>query len=207
MHRVPASIVLLASMALAETPWLPRVARSLQGAPGWKVSLVWTSKPAPGSIARPRSTEGELRLAADDRFRFVSSGLEAMSDGKTAWQYTSSTGQVLVQSVAKLDPTILPGALLGQALEGSETSSSQEVLDGRKVVRMELATGKGALARFKRATLWARASDLRPVRLKVTDAQGAETTWDLLSWKSWKPKADDFRWKAPAGSETVDLRD
>ena len=130
-----------------------------------------------------------------------------MSDGTTAWQYNSSTGQVLVQSVAKLDPTILPGALLGQALDGSETSSSQEVLGGRKVVRMELATGKGALARFKRATLWARASDLRPVRLQVADAQGAETTWDLRSWKSWKPKASDFQWRAPAGSETVDLRD
>ena len=75
MHRLPASILLLASMALAEVPWLPRVARSLQGSPGWKVSLVWTSKPAPGSIASPRSTQGELRLATDDRFRFVSGGI------------------------------------------------------------------------------------------------------------------------------------
>ena len=188
-------------MASARRPFPPG------GFGGGRWSWVWTSKPAAGSIARPRTTEGELRLSTGNRFRFTSSGFQALSDGTTAWQYTPSTGQVLVQSVAKLDPTLLPGTLLNQALAGSETSSSQDVLDGRKVVRLELATGKGALARFSRATLWARVGDLRPVRLVVVDAQGAETSWDLLSWKSWKPKADDFLWKAPTGSETVDLRD
>lgn len=206
MIRALALLAILSSSALADAPWLSRIAHSLQGAPGWKVDLAWTTKPAAGSLARPSRTEGELQLSADSRFRFVSEGFQALSDGTTAWQYTASTKQVLVQSVAKLDPTLLPGTLLKQALSGSETSSKRETLDGKDVVRLELATGKGALARFTRATLWARVGDLRPVRLLVADVQGTETIWDLVSWKRWKPGAGDFHWKAPKGSETVDLR-
>lgn len=207
MNRVIALVAVLASLASAEAPWLPRVARALQESRGWKLSLVWTTTPAAGSIARPRVTKGELLLGAGNRFRFESEGLKALCDGTTAWQYAPSTGQVLVQSVDKLDPTMLPGAVLAQALSGSETSSARETLEGKESVRLELATGQGALARFQRAAMWVRPGDLRPVRLLVIDAQGTRTSWDLASWKRWSPKASDFLWKAPAGSETVDLRD
>lgn len=202
-----AALALFASLAGAGAPWLPRVAQALQDSPGWKIDLLWTTKPAEGSLARPRTTSGELRLALDNRFRFEAEGVQVLSDGSTVWQYAASSGQVLVQSVDKLDPTMLPGSLLGQALAGSEVSSTREALSGKQAIRLELAVGKGALARFTRATLWVNPSDLRPRRLSVADAQGAETTWDLRSWKRWSPKPDDFLWKAPSGSETVDLRD
>jgi len=191
----------------AEAPWLPRIARTLQSAPGWKIDLRWTVKPAAGGLARPRTTDGVLKLAGDNRFRFESSSMSALSDGTTAWQYVPSTGQVLVQSLARLDPSQLPGTLLAQALTGSETASSKETLDGVETVRLALAVGKGALSRYSRATLWAAMSDLHPVRIVVADAQGTETVWDLVRWTRWKPAAKDFAWKAPAGSETVDLRD
>lgn len=207
MNRAIALLALLATFASADAPWLPRVARALQESPGWKIDLTWTTKPPAGSIARARTTRGELQLGSGNRFRFESEGMQALCDGSTAWQYVPSTGQVLVQSVGKLDPTMLPGTILAQALSGSETSSSRETLAGKDVVRLELATGQGALARFRRATMWVRPGDLRPVRILVADAQGTETSWDLGSWKRWKPKASDFLWKAPAGSETVDLRD
>lgn len=207
MHRLLASLALIASLASAEAPWLPRVARALQESPGWKIDLLWTTKPAGGSLSRPRTTAGELKLSTENRFRFAAEGVQVLSDGTTVWQYSASTAQVLVQSVANLDPTMLPGSLLGQALLGSETSSTRELLDGKPMVRLELAAGKGALARFAKASLWVNPKDLRPARLQVADAQGTETAWDLRSWKRWTPKADDFLWKAPAGSETVDLRD
>lgn len=207
MIRALALLALLAVSARADLPWLPRVARSLQESPGWKIDLLWTTRPAAGSIARPRSTAGELLLASDNRFRFVSEGLQALCDGTNAWQYVPSTGQVLLQSAAKLDPTMLPGAMLAQALAGSETASARDAVDGVEAVRLDLAVGKGALARFRRASMWIRPGDLRPLRILVADEQGAETSWDLRSWKRWKPKPSDFLWKAPAGSETVDLRD
>ena len=207
MHGPLAILALLASLAGASTPWLPRVAQALQGSPGWTIDLLWTTRPAGGSLARPRTTTGELKLATDNRFRFAAEGMQVLSDGRTVWQYAASSGQVLVQSADKLDPTMLPGSLLGQALAGSEISSTREALSGKQAIRLELAVGKGALARFTRATLWVNPSDLRPRRLSVVDAQGAETTWDLRSWKRWSPKPADFLWKAPSGSETVDLRD
>lgn len=207
MKRAIALLALFSSLVSAEAPWLSRVARSLQESPGWKIDLLWTTTPAPGSIARPRSTTGDLMLSQDNRFRFVSEGLQALSNGTTAWQYTPGTGQVLMQSVSKLDPTMLPGTLLGQAIAGSETTATREKLGGKDAVRLDLAVGKGALARFSRAALWVGPKDLRPIRLQVVDAQGATTTWDMRSWKRWKPKAEDFLWKAPEGSETVDLRD
>jgi len=207
IRRACALLVCLFLAGHAEEPWLPRIARALQASPGWKVELRWTVKPAAGGLARPRTTEGVLRLSTDNKFRFESSAMTALSDGTTAWQYSPSTAQVLVQSVAKLDPAQLPGTLLSQATTGSEKSAVRESLEGVETVRLDLAVGKGALSRYSRASLWARVSDLRPVRILVADAQGAETRWDLVSWSRWKPSANDFLWKAPAGSETVDLRD
>lgn len=197
----------LAGTSPAESPWLPRVAKALQSSPGWKVDLRWTVKPPAGGLAKPRTTDGTLFLADSNRFRFTSEAMSALSDGTTAWQYAPASGQVLVQSLARLDPSQLPGTLLAQALTGSETSSRREPLDGRPTVRMELAVGKGALARYSRATLWANPDDLRPVRILVADAQGSETIWDLRTWKRWKPKAREFAWKPVPGVETVDLRD
>ena len=200
-------LLALFGIAPAETPWLPRVAQALQSSPGWKVDLRWTVKPPAGGLAQPRTTSGTLHLADSNRFRFESEAMRALSDGVTAWQYSPASGQVLVQSVSRLDAAQLPGSLLAQALSGAETSSSREILAGRKTVRLELAVGQGALARFSRATLWANPVDLRPVRLLVADAQGAETIWDLGSWKRWKPQAREFAWKPVQGAETVDLRD
>lgn len=197
----------VAGTASAQSPWLPRVAKALQSSPGWKVDLQWTVKPPAGSLAKPRTTSGTLHLADSNRFRFESEAMRALSDGSTAWQYSPATGQVLVQSLSRLDASQLPGTLLAQALSGSETSSSRETLSGRKTVRLELAVGKGALARFSRASLWADVDDLRPVRLLVADAQGTETIWDLATWKRWKPQAREFAWKPVPGAETVDLRD
>ena len=197
----------LTGIASAQTPWLPRVAKALQSSSGWKVGLQWTVKPPAGGLAKPRTTEGTLYLADSNRFRFESQDLRALSDGVTAWQYSPATGQVLVQSLSRLDASQLPGTLLAQALSGAETSSRRETLAGRKTVRLELAVGKGALARFTRASLWANPDDLRPVRILVADAQGTETIWDLGAWKRWKPQAREFAWKPVPGAETVDLRD
>lgn len=197
----------LAGIASAESPWLPRVAQALKSSSGWKVDLRWTVKPPAGGLAQPRTTDGTLHLADSNRFRFESPSLDALSDGVTAWQYSPASGQVLVQSVSRLDAAQLPGSLLAQALSGAETASRRETLAGRKTVRLELAVGQGALARFSRATLWADPDDLRPVRILVADAQGTETIWDLGAWKRWKPKAREFAWKPVPGVETVDLRD
>lgn len=197
----------LAGIASAQTPWLPRVAKALQASTGWKMDLRWTVKPPAGGLAKPRTTEGTLFLTDSNRFRFESQDMRALSDGITAWQYSPATGQVLVQSLSRLDATQLPGTLLAQALSGAEISSSRETLAGRKTVRLELAVGKGALARFTRASLWADPDDLRPVRILVADSQGTETIWDLGTWKRWKPQAREFAWKPVPGAETVDLRD
>lgn len=190
----------------AEDPWLPRIARSLQASPGWKIELSWTVKPA-AAPGEGRTTTGTLHLADSNRFRFASAGLNSLCDGTTTWQHLPATGQVLVQSVARLDPALLPGTLLAQALRGSETSSRHELLGGKDAVRLELPVGKGAFARYVRASLWARPADLRPLRLSLFDAQGNETAWELTSWAKWKPEADAFRWTAPPGAEVVDLRD
>ena len=190
----------------AEDPWLPRIARSLQASPGWKIELSWTVKPA-AAPGEGRTTTGTLHLADSNRFRFASAGLNSLCDGTTTWQHLPATGQVLVQSVARLDPALLPGTLLAQALRGSDTSSRHELLGGKDAVRLELPVGKGAFARYVRASLWARPADLRPLRLSLFDAQGNETAWELTSWAKWKPEADAFRWTAPPGAEVVDLRD
>lgn len=207
MLRILLLALALAGTVSAQSPWLPRVAKALQSSPGWKVNLQWTVKPPAGGLAKPRTTDGTLFLADSNRFRFTSEAMSALSDGTTAWQYAPATGQVLVQSLKRLDASLLPGTLLAQALTGSETASRSESLDGRPTVRLELAVGKGALARYSRATLWANPDDLRPVRILLADAQGSETIWDLRTWKRWKPTAREFAWKPVPGAETVDLRD
>jgi len=207
MLRALSLLFALTLGARAEEPWLPRIARALQASPGWKIDLRWTVKPAAGAATQARTTSGTLQLADSNRFRFESPGLNSLCDGTTTWQHIPATGQVLVQSVARLDPALMPGALLAQALQGAETSARHEALAGKDAIRLELPAGKGAFARYVRASLWARPSDLHPLRLSVADAQGTETTWELSSWTRWKPGPDAFRWTAPAGAEVVDLRD
>jgi outer membrane lipoprotein-sorting protein len=206
MLRALLCLLVVAAGSRADEPWLPRIARSLQASPGWKIELSWTVKPV-AAPTQGRTTSGTLHLADSNRFRFASAGLNSLCDGNTTWQHLPATGQVLVQSVDRLDPALLPGTLLAQALRGAELSARREALAGKDAVRLELPTGKGAFARHVRASLWARPSDLRPLRLSLVDAQGNETLWELSSWTRWKPEPDAFRWTAPAGAEVVDLRD
>ncbi|MCB9495660.1 MAG: outer membrane lipoprotein carrier protein LolA [Fibrobacteria bacterium] len=192
--------------AASDSPWLPRVAQVIQNAPGWKVELAMTTRLAEGGLPQGTTTRGQLHLSKE-RFRFQSDLVQILCDGPNHWTYLPASGQSLLQKTSQLDISLRPSAVLQQALSGAERASKLDTLEGKSVRRLDLEPGTGVLARFNQATLWIDKTSLHPRRLVLADAKGLEIRWDLTAWSSWTPEEGAFLWKAPEGSETVDLRD
>lgn len=159
-----------------------------------------------GSIAPPRGTTGTLELASENRFRFRSPEVLAVSDGKLLWQWNASTNQVLLKTPSQIQQSGLPTEIFQAALAGAETKATRETLDGKAVQRLDLDVSKAPLSRYSRATLWAKETGLSPVRLELEEEDGNKTTWNLLAISKWKPSDADFAFAPPKGAEVVDLR-
>jgi outer membrane lipoprotein-sorting protein len=196
--------LLLLAAPLWAAPYLPQVAQKVP-VPGCRIKLDWISSPA-GSIAPPQSVAATLDLADGNRFRFRSPQVVAVSDGTTLRQWNASTNQLILRKASQLDAANLPSGLLQAALAGTEKFSTLENLDGKPARRLDLDVSKPPLSKYAKATLWARESDLQPLRLEVETSDGSKTAWKLISLSRWKPSASDFEYAPPKGAEVVDMR-
>ena len=196
--------LLVLAAPLWASSYLPLVAQKVP-AGGCRIKLEWISSPA-GSIAPPQAVAATLDLADGNRFRFRSPQVVATSDGTTLRQWNASTNQLILRKASQLDAANLPSGLLQAALTGTEKSSSLEKLDGKTTRRLELDVSKPPLSKYAKATLWARDSDLQPLRLEVEASDGGKTAWKLISLSRWKPSASDFEYSPPKGAEVVDMR-
>jgi outer membrane lipoprotein carrier protein len=150
--------------------------------------------------------EGTLLLQGD-RYRIETPDQVLVTDGATAWAYSKDDRQVLINDAVEDVTAFSPSAFFTRypdrfdvQVTGSETVSGAR----HDVLRL---TPRDSGAQVREVTLYVRATDSIPTRVRVVDGNGTTLVFDLRNIeRNPRLPADAFRFVPPAGAEVVDLR-
>jgi len=150
--------------------------------------------------------EGTLLLRGDS-YRIETPDQVLVTDGRTAWAYSKDDRQVLINDAVEDVTAFSPSAFFTRYPDrfhvrviGAETLSGAR----HDVLRL---TPREDGAPLREVTLYVRASDSLPTRVRVLDGNGTALTFDLRNVeRNPRLPADAFRFTPPAGAEVVDLR-
>ena len=196
-----ATLVLFSGQATAQdNP--ETVARRLQDRYGAAETLTADFVQSIGS----QRVSGTLSVRGD-AFRIDLGSQLLVTDGTTLWSYSKDDGQVVVQDYDPAQVGFSVGQLFTDYLDVFRvTGATSAKLSG---VAHEVLTlrPRESGSSVRDATLYVRASDGIPTRVRVHDANGATLAFDLPNVRlNAALPASTFRFAAPAGTEVVDLR-
>jgi chaperone LolA len=196
-----AAAVLIGGQATAQTS-PASVARDLQARYGATESLQ----------ARFVQTAGGQRLRGTisvrgDAFRLDLGSQVLVTDGETLWSYSRDDEQVVVQDYDPARVGFTPGQLFTDYLDVFRATGATRATVGG--VRHDVLTlrPRQSGSSVRDATVYVRSSDAVPTRVRVHDTSGGTLSFDLTDVRrNVALPASTFRFRAPAGTEVVDLR-
>ncbi len=150
--------------------------------------------------------QGTLILRGD-AYRIETPDQLLVTDGTTSWVYAKADGQVLVNDAVADETTFSPADFFTHYPDRFAVRvDTSTVLDGARHEVLRL-TPKSSDAFLREVTLWVRAEDTLPRRVRLIDGNGLELTFDLRDVEINPPlRGDVFRFAPPPGAEVVDLR-
>jgi outer membrane lipoprotein-sorting protein len=154
---------------------------------------------------REEKKSGELVIASGERFRVTLGKDVFVSDGKTYWQYSERNAQVVMRNHSDIDAATLPSKILSSFLSGREFAASRS---GDGTTQLTWTGSASADDGYKeiRATVNEKAGTISVLKMK--DGNDNVHTYTFKKTEFDKaPKDDAFRFKAPRGVETLDLRE
>ncbi len=193
--------VLVSGQASAQTS-PEAVARQLQERYGALESLRATFVQTAGG----QRLQGTLSVR-DDAFRLDLGSQVLATDGTTLWSYSRDDEQVIVQAY---DPSRV-GFSVGQLFTDylsvfRVTGATRATIDGVQHHVLTLRPRQTG-STVRDATLYVRASDAVPTRVRVHDTNGGTLAFDLRDvQRNVRLPTSTFRFDAPRGTEVVDLR-
>lgn len=142
-----------------------------------------------------------------DAFRLELPGQTLVTDGATLWSYSRDEKQVVIQDYSPDDVGFQIGQLFTNYLKVFRpTGASRATIDGVRHDVLALRP-REAGSSVRDVTIYARSSDGVPTRVRVHDVNGATLSFDLRNVRlNGSIPASRFRFQAPSGTETVDLR-
>lgn len=142
-----------------------------------------------------------------DRYRIETAEQTLVTDGRTAWAYSPSDNQVLVNTADPEDMAFAPNAFFTRYPDRFEVSvTGQETVRGARHDVLRLVPREQGLP-VREVTMWVRGTDSIPTRVRVRDTYGTTMTFDLTDLQvNPRLAADTFRFQAPSGAEVIDLR-
>jgi outer membrane lipoprotein carrier protein len=150
--------------------------------------------------------EGTIILSGD-RYRVELADQVLVSDGATAWAYSSIDNQVLINRHIDDAGAFSPSTFFTQYPEHFNVQpGGSEIIRGagHDVLRL---TPRQRDMQVRDVTLFVRTSDSIPTRVRITDMQGGTLVFELTDIeKNPRLPAGTFQFRAPSGTETIDLR-
>lgn len=157
-------------------------------------------------------TTGAQRLRGtlsvrDDAFRLDLGDQVLVTDGGTLWSYSRPDEQVVVQDYDPARVGFSVGQLFTDYLQVFRvTGASRATVGGERHHVLTLRPRQSGSS-VRDATLYVRASDAVPTRVRVHDTNGGTLAFDLTDVeRNVRLPASTFRFAAPSGTEVVDLR-
>ena len=149
---------------------------------------------------------GTLALRGD-AYRIDTGDQILVTDGTTSWVYSKPDNQLLVNDAVADETTFSPADFFTHYPDRFHvTVEGQEAIGGVRHDRLRLVP-KTDNAFLREVTLYVRSTDALPTRAVLADGNGTTVTFDLRDVEVNPRLSDDtFRFVAPDGAETVDLR-
>ena len=152
------------------------------------------------------SMEGTLTLRGD-AYRIETGDQTLVTDGTTAWVYSKSEKQVLVNDAVADETAFSPADFFTNYPDRFDVKvQGSESIGGVRHDRLQL-TPKEKGTFLREVTLFVRASDALPTRVQIVDGNGTRVAFDLRDVEVNPRLSNDvFRFVTPQGAEVVDLR-
>ncbi len=192
--------VLCTGQASAQTP--EAVARGLQQRYGTVRSLQ----------ANFVQTSGGQRLTGTlavrgPAFRLDLGEQTLVTDGRTMWSYNEDDRQVVVQAYDEGQVGFSVGQLFTDYLRVFRVTGASKARLGGVAYDVLALRPRTSGSSVRDATLYVRSSDAVPTRVRVHDRNGGSLQFDVSNVRLNRTlAASTFRFEAPRGTETVDLR-
>jgi len=150
--------------------------------------------------------EGTIILSGD-RYRLEAGDQTLVTDGTTAWAYSRSDNQVLVNHHIDDVTAFTPSTFFTEYPDRFRVEvTGQETLNGVRHDVLRL-TPREADLNVREVTLFVRNTDALPTRVRLVDAGGSAMEFQLRDiQKNPRLTPDTFRFTPPAGAEVIDMR-
>jgi len=149
---------------------------------------------------------GVLYAAPDDRFRLELGKNVWVSDGRTYWQYSAATSQVVIKKLLDVDLSMHPSQIIETYLfkysySVSEQNEKQAVLSWR-------ASAADAGTDARAVTIWVDVKKMTLKKLLIVDRSGNESTYTFKKMITGEqPPASAFTFDVPQGVSVLDTRE
>ena len=142
-----------------------------------------------------------------DAFRLDLGSQQLVTDGATLWSYSKDDAQVVIQAYDPAQVGFSVGQLFTDYLDVFRVTGATSAEIGGVAHEVLTLRPREAGSSVRDATLYVRAADGIPTRVRVHDANGATLAFDLSNVRLNRAlPASTFRFTAPRGTEVVDLR-
>ena len=142
-----------------------------------------------------------------DAFRLDLGSQVLVTDGRTLWSYSKDDEQVVVQDYDPARVGFSVGQLFTDYLDVFRVTGATRATVGGERHHVLTLRPREAGQSVRDATVYVRASDAVPTRIRVHDASGGTLAFDLQDVRrNVRLPGSTFRFQAPAGTEVVDLR-
>ena len=142
-----------------------------------------------------------------DAFRIELPDQVLVTDGRTLWSYSEADNQVVVQDYASEDLGFSIGQVFTDYLSVFRATGATRATIGGVRHDVIALVPREAGSSVRDATLYVRADDAVPTRVRVHDVNGATLAFDLSNVQLNPSIAEDlFTFRYPRGVDVVDLR-
>jgi len=154
---------------------------------------------------RDEKKSGKLYIAPGDRFRVELESETVVSDGKSFWQYSEKSAQVIIKNLQDLDLSFHPSRLFSTYL--SEYSFTEKQNDGSTAVLSWKADSTASKAPWSAIEVHASVKNGTVSELKLTDSSGNVYTYKFRK-TVFNPKIPGkvFKFEVPGNAQVHDSR-
>ena len=194
------AVVLCTGQAVAQTA--EQKARELQRRYGTVRSLQADFVQTSGG----QSLRGTIAVRGN-AFRLDLGEQVLVTDGRTMWSYSRDDQQVVVQAYDEGQVGFSVGQLFTDYLRVFRATGASTARLGGVAYDVLSLRPRASGSSVRDATLYVRSSDAVPTRVRVHDRNGGSLQFDVANVRLNRTlAANTFRFTAPRGTETVDLR-
>jgi len=198
---VAVSSVYSDTSATADSPLLSLIRKNY--GPGASLSAKFTLTIYWNVREKEEKKKGRILLAPGDRFRVTIDKETFVSDGKTYWQYSAGTNQVVIRNLADVDRSTLPSHIFDRYIAAYPF---REAGQNRGVVRFSWKSDSGK-TQYREIAIDVQEKGGRITRCVLTDNNGNLFTYAFYSTAFAERLAQErFSFDAPKKTRIVDMR-